>query len=114
MNTKTKKLLETFDSNYRIINDKEDFNNVFIYFDWMVNSKLRTIICDIIEKGGYTSVNSSDSRPFDPEEGRWDGLLAIHFATPPSAQETVKLIKAAGEVNDFGMEDDETLVLWWD
>lgn len=92
MTTKNKKLLETFDSNYRIINDTEDFNNVFVYFDWMVNSKLRTIICDIIEKGGYASVNSS----IDPEEGHWDKSLTIHYATPPSAQETVKLIKAAG------------------
>ena len=106
-------MLETFDSNYRIINDIEDFNNVFVYFARPVNATLRTIICDIIEKGGYTSVNSSDSHPFDPEEGRWDGLLTIHFATPPSTQETVKLIKAA-RADDFGMEDDKTLYLWWD
>jgi len=113
MNTKTKKLLETFDSNYRIINDTEDFNNVFVCFDWIVNATLRTIICDIIEKGGYTLVNSST----DPEESLWDKSLTIHYATPPSAQETVKLIKAAGGgmlAVDFGMEDDKTLYLWWD
>ena len=109
MNTKTKKLLETFDSNYRIINDTEDFNNLFIYFDWMVNATLRTIICGIIEKGGYALVESS----INPEKSLWDGSLTIHFATPASAQETVKLIKAAG-ADEFGMEDDKTLYLWWD
>jgi hypothetical protein len=109
MPTKNKKLLETFDSNCRVINDTEDFNNVFVYFDWMVNSKLRTIICGIIEKGGYALVKSS----INPEESLWDGLLTIHYATPPSAQETVKLINAAG-ADEFGMEDDKTLYLWWD
>jgi len=109
MNTKNKKLLETFDSNCRIINDAEDFNNVFVNFDWMVNATLRTIICGIIEKGGYALVKSS----INPEESLWDGLLTIHFATPASAQKIVKLIKAAG-ADDFGMEDDKTLCLWWD
>lgn len=92
------------------IKSEKEFNNVFANF-YMITNDFRSLICsNVIANGGYVTV----SNKINPEKQRWDGALVIHFLNPPTSQEVVELIHAANHPNDFGMEDNKTLWIWWD
>lgn len=86
-----------------------DFS-IFEHFDSYTNKNFRKSVCDIIDKKGRVTVDSN----INPEKHKWDGSLTIHFPTPPSAQEIIKLLQEANNPNEFGMSNDKTLCSWWD
>lgn len=94
--------------NNRVISSEQEFEELFSQFSSFTNRDFRKKVCEVIGRGGSVVVKRNTG------DNHWDGSLTILFPTPPSASEVVNTIKAAGRPDDFGMDDDKTLWLWWD
>ena len=48
-----------------------------------------------------------------PKSSNWDGKMCIKFATEPTAMFVINYVVSWSGADEFSMDDEKTLRLWW-